>query len=205
MIINPDEIEKKSFEIISKELGHMNICKEYDSIVKRVIHATADFEYARILQFHPEAIDSALKSIKQGVRIYTDTRMIEAGVNKKKLGQSGSMIFTYIDNEDIGIEAKKKGTTRSIAAINKVFYEENVKIFVIGNAPTALFRLRELIDEIGKKPDLIIGVPVGFVGAAESKEEIKKCGAPFIVANGRKGGSTVAVAILNALIYKIIK
>ena len=129
--------------------------------------------------------------------------MIEAGINKKVLKKLGCRLHTYIDTEDVAKEAKEKGITRSIVSINIAFSESDAGIYVIGNAPTALFRLKDLINLTGRFPAVIIGVPVGFVGAAESKEEIKKTGVPYIITNGRKGGSTVAAAIMNSLLYRI--
>jgi precorrin-8X/cobalt-precorrin-8 methylmutase len=172
-------------------------------IVKRVIHTTADFDYARILEFGNNPVEKGLESLKKGAKIYADTKMIIAGVNKDILKKLDCEINSFVDDEEVVIEAKTRGVTRSIVGIEKAFSYEKTNIFIIGNAPTALYKLKELIEKNGRKPDLIIGVPVGFVGAAESKEEIKKTGVPYIVTNGRKGGSTVAVAILNALIYQI--
>jgi precorrin-8X/cobalt-precorrin-8 methylmutase len=203
MILDPNEIEKRSFEIITQELGHLKIDEKYQAIIKRVIHTTADFEYGRIIQIHNKAIENGINALKKGIRIYTDTKMIIAGVNKKKLEKLNCEIYSYIDDETVGETAKQKNLTRSIVGIEKAFADKKTKIYVIGNAPTALVRLKELIEKENKKPDLIIGVPVGFVGAEESKEEIKKLDIPYIVTNGRKGGSTVAVAILNAILYQI--
>ncbi|OHD26763.1 MAG: precorrin-8X methylmutase [Spirochaetes bacterium GWC1_27_15] len=203
MIINPKEIEKKSFEIITKELGHLNIPKEYDPIIKRVIHTTADFDYGRILEFHKDSIKNCVDAIKGRCKIYCDTKMIIAGVNKNELQKFGSEIYSFIDDPEVVSQSKETRITRSIIGIEKACKDKNTKIFVIGNAPTALFKLKELILQKVINPKLIIGVPVGFVGASESKEEIKETSVPYIVTNGRKGGSTVAVAILNAIIYGI--
>jgi len=203
MIVDPKDIENKSFEIITKELGHLKIDPALEPVIKRVVHTTADFEYAHILEFSHDAVEKGLASLRSGVRIYTDTKMIVAGVNKNILEKLDCEINSYIDDKEVVAEAHDRGLTRSIVGMEKAFSDEHTKIFVIGNAPTALFKLKELIEKTKIKPDLIIAVPVGFVGAAESKEEIKKAGVPYIVTNGRKGGSTVAVAILNALIYMI--
>lgn len=200
-IIQPADIEKHSFEIISKELGHLHCPDEYAAILKRVIHTTADFEYGRITEIHPQAISAAHDALRAGCDIYCDTRMIEAGVNKQRLHELNCSIYTHIDNEAVKQESKQLNITRSILGINKSIENPRTRIYVIGNAPTALVRIGELIEEQKHLPALVIGVPVGFVGAAESKDYIKNCGIPYIVTNGRKGGSTVAVAILNALLY----
>lgn len=200
-ILNPADIETRSFEIISEELGHMNFSGPEAAVIKRVIHTTADFEYGRITELHPQAIQSGLEALKNGCDIYCDTRMIEAGVNKTRLKEMNCNIYSYIDHPDVIVEAKAKGITRSIAGIDKSAENNRTQIYVIGNAPTALVRITELIKEKKINPALVIGVPVGFVGAAESKNFIKETDVPYIVTNGRKGGSTVAVSILNAIIY----
>jgi Precorrin isomerase len=200
-ILNPADIETRSFEIITEELGHLSLSDEHAAIVKRVIHTTADFEYGRITEIHPDAVQSALRALRDGCDIYCDTRMIEAGVNKIRLKAMNCSIYTYIDHEEVRAESTKTGITRSILGINKSADNDRTQIYVIGNAPTALVRIAELIRENKISPALVIGVPVGFVGAAESKEFIKSTGVPYIVTNGRKGGSTVAVSILNAILY----
>lgn len=200
-ITDPNAIEAESFRIITRELGHLGLPEELAAIVKRVIHTTADFEYGRITEIHPGAVASARKALLDGCDIYCDTRMIEAGVNKRRLKELNCNIYTYIDHEEVITKSKELKLTRSILGIDKAAENERTKIFVIGNAPTALVRIGELIDEGKLNPALVIGVPVGFVGAAESKEFIKARPVPTIVTNGRKGGSTVAVSILNALLY----
>jgi precorrin-8X/cobalt-precorrin-8 methylmutase len=202
IILNPNDIERRSFEIISGEMGHLQIRPEHDAIIKRVVHTTADFDYARITEIHPEAIESAKKVLAAGCRIYSDTNMIVAGASKPSLKELKCSIYTYIDDEQVIAESKEKGITRSILGIEKAVADVNTQIFVIGNAPTALVRLGELIAENKVNPALVIGVPVGFVGASESKDFIKQTNVPYIVTNGRKGGSTVAVAILNAILYQ---
>jgi precorrin-8X/cobalt-precorrin-8 methylmutase len=202
VMLNPNDIERRSFEIIAEELGHLQLPADYETIIKRVVHTTADFDYARITQIHPQALSSARKALTAGCSIYTDTRMIIAGVSKPALGKWNNHLYTYIDHEQVMAESKENGITRSIIGIEKAVVDSATQIFVIGNAPTALVRLSELIFEKKVNPALVIGVPVGFVGAAESKEFIKKTHVPYIVTNGRKGGSTVAVAILNAILYK---
>jgi len=168
-----------------------------------VIHTTADFDFAKSMKIYPQALNAWFYEIKNGVGIYCDTRMIIAGVSKEKLKKYKSRIYTYVDDKEINNISKRNNTTRAIAGIDKACKDKNTKIFVIGNSPTALSRLRELISQQKVKPSLVVGVPVGFAGAEESKEEIKKTGVPFIISEGRKGGSTVAVAIINALLKLI--
>jgi precorrin-8X/cobalt-precorrin-8 methylmutase len=201
IILNPADIETRSFEIITEELGHLNLSPELAPIVKRVVHTTADFDYARITEIQSGAVSSAVAALVAGCKIYSDTRMIIAGVSKPMLKKLNCELYTYVDDAEVAALSKEKGLTRSILGIEKAVEDPDTRIFVIGNAPTALVRLGELIQEGKVRPALVIGVPVGFVGASESKEFIKKTGVPYIVTNGRKGGSTVAVAILNALLY----
>lgn len=201
---NPGEIEKRSFEIITRELGNMKFKTSiHEHIVKRVIHTTADFSFAEILEISGEAVEKGVDSLKKGAGIVTDTNMAKAGINKRLVKKLGGSVACYVAHEDVAETARRKGITRSMAAIEKAIQEPNNKIFVIGNAPTALFWLKKQIEENKVKPDLIIGVPVGFVGAAESKEAIKHTGIPYIITRGRKGGSNVAAAIVNALLYCI--
>lgn len=200
--LNPNEIEAKSFQIITAEMGHLALPEDKQAILKRVVHTTADFDYARITEIHPQAIASARTAIEQSCSIYADTNMILAGVSKPSLKKFGCSIYTYIDHPDIAAQSKELSITRSILGINKAAEDPKTQIYVIGNAPTALVRLYELIKEGRIQPALIIGVPVGFVGASESKDLIKETNVPYIVTNGRKGGSTVAVAILNAILYQ---
>lgn len=203
MITNPNEIERRSFEIIGKEINLEGLDKKERPIITRVIHTTADFEYGSLLTFHPEAVAWGLKALKNGCRIYTDTRMIHAGINKKRLAPLGCEVYTLIDDPAVMEESKQKGITRSMIGMEKAARDEATKIFIIGNAPTALFKLKELIDTGKVNPHLVIAVPVGFVGAAESKEEICQTDTPWIITKGRKGGSTVAVAILHGLLYQL--
>jgi len=199
---NPNTIELSSFEIITKELKEKNIQinELYGPIIKRVIHTTADFDYASLIKFHPLAVSKGIASLKKGAKIYTDTKMIQNGLNSEKLGCE---IVNYVHDGDVKSAALKKSITRSMAAIEKAI-DEDIKIFVIGNAPTALFKINEYIKKGILKPDLIIGVPVGFVGAEASKDELMTLDTPWISIKGRKGGSPVAVSIINAL-YKMSK
>lgn len=199
-IVLPQDIEKRSFEIIESELT-VPIDDDKKPIIKRVIHTTADFSYAETMAFSDGVVDKALAAIRGGANIITDTNMGRAGINKMALSKFGGEVFCYMADEDIAKMAKENGTTRAVASMNKAAENEQNCIFAIGNAPTALIRLYELINEGKIMPQLIIGVPVGFVNVVESKEIIMSLGIPYIVSRGRKGGSNVAAAIANALIY----
>lgn len=204
----PEDIEKRSFEIIEEELGKKRerFCEKSLPIVKRVIHTTADFEYADLIEFQNNAIESGLNTLKKGCKIYCDTNMIVNGLSKLAMSKLGVSAYSLVSDERVIQEAKSRNVTRSIIGMEMAGKDENTEIFLIGNAPTALFQLKEMIEKnIIKKPKLVIGVPVGFVGASESKEEFKKIGVPYITINGRKGGSTVAVAILHGLLYQLYK
>lgn len=198
--VTPAEIEKRSFEIIQSELPHP-LDPELAPIIKRVIHTTADFEYADSLCFSPDVVTGALAAIRRGACIVTDTNMGKAGINKKALARHGGEAFCFMADEDVALAAKANGTTRAVASMDKACSIDRPLIFAIGNAPTALIRLYELIQEGKLRPELIIGVPVGFVNVVPAKELIMEAGVPYIVARGRKGGSNVAAAICNALLY----
>jgi len=202
-IKDPMGIEVRSFEIITEEMGERDFPEEIAKIVKRVIHTTADFEYADLIEFHPKAFESAVKALKEGSDVYADTNMVMAGINKRKLAELGGKVYNHVHADDVHKEAKERGITRSMVGIEKACKDENTKIFAIGNAPTALFVLIEKIKAGEIKPDLIIGVPIGFVGAEESKEELRKLDIPYITIRGRKGGSPVAATILNAIMYQV--
>ena len=204
----PGDIEKRSFEIIEEELGDKvkKFSKSELLIVKRIVHTSADFEYADLIEFQNNAIENGLKALEKGCKIYCDTNMIVNGLSKPALAKYNCSAYSLVSYKEVIEEAKKEGLTRSIVGIRKAGKDPETKIFIIGNAPTALYQLKEMIEkgEI-EKPALVIGVPVGFVGAAESKEEFKKLGLPYITVNGRKGGSTIGVAILHGIIYQIYK
>ena len=196
----PMEIERESFRIITEELGDRPLDMEQAPIIKRVIHTTADFDYADNLYFSPDAVAKAKAAIRSGSTVVTDTQMALAGINKKALARFGGEARCCMSDEDVAAEAKRLGVTRARVSMDKAArLGENVS-FAIGNAPTALIRLRELIDG-GYRPKLIIGVPVGFVNVVVSKELILETEVPCIVARGRKGGSNVAASIVNALLY----
>lgn len=201
---NPMGIEEKSFEIIGKEMGEHSFSDEELLIVKRTIHTTADFEYKDLVEISESAIETAKSLFIRGATIYTDTNMALNGINKIALSKTNSKVICYVNEPQVHEEAKHKNITRSMAAVEKAC-EDNVDIFVFGNAPTALFRLKELIKEGRANPKLIIAVPVGFVGAAESKENMDELNIPYIRVKGRKGGSTVAAAIINALMYMVVE
>lgn len=200
--LSPQEIEKRSFEIIQKELGR-ELDPILDPVIKRVIHTTADFSYADTLTFSENAVQKAMEALRKGTSIVTDTNMGKAGINKNKLGQLGGQVYCFMSDEDVALEAKKRGITRAAVSMEKAAKMDQNLIFAIGNAPTALIRLYELIQEEKIKPELIIGVPVGFVNVVEAKELILQTDIPYIIARGRKGGSNVAAAICNALLYQI--
>lgn len=200
----PAEIEKRSFEIITKELGDRKIAPENELVVKRAIHTTADFDYADNLVFSKDAVKLACEALKGGASIVTDTNMGKAGINKKSLARFGGDVLCFMADEDVAEEARKNGSTRAVASMNKAAAMNRDFIYAIGNAPTALVRLYELVQEGKIHPKLIIGVPVGFVNVEASKEMILTLpDTPYIVARGRKGGSNVAAAICNALLYQI--
>lgn len=197
---NPMGIEKKSFEIIESEMQNHSFSKRELEIVKRVIHTTADFEYEDLIEISEGAIDAGVEALKNGAKIYTDTNMALSGMNKRALKELNCKLECYVALEKVFEIAKEKEITRSMAGV-ELAAKEDVDIFVFGNAPTALFKLRELIKEGKAKPKLIVAVPVGFVGASESKEGLDELNVPYIRVKGRKGGSTVAAAIINALLY----
>ncbi|WP_455795353.1 precorrin-8X methylmutase [Clostridium butyricum] len=201
---NPMGIEEKSFEIIGEEMGEHSFSDEELLIVKRTIHTTADFEYKDLVEISENAIETAKNLFINSATIYTDTNMALNGINKIALSKTNSKVICYVNEPQVHEEAKTKNITRSMAAVEKAC-EDNVDIFVFGNAPTALFRLKELIKEGRANPKLIVAVPVGFVGAAESKENMDELNIPYIRVKGRKGGSTVAAAIVNALMYMVVK
>ncbi|WKY44144.1 precorrin-8X methylmutase [Eubacteriaceae bacterium ES2] len=202
-INNPREIEERSFEIITEELGDKVFPEEIAPIVKRIIHTTADFEYADLLEFCNDGYARGMEALKKGKKIYADTRMIQVAVNKKALADHGIEIVNYVHEPEVMKEAKERGVTRSTVAIEKALADDSVGIFAIGNAPTALYTLIESIKSGSAKPDLIIGAPIGFVGAAESKQALDAIDSPYVRINGRKGGSPVVAAILNAMLYQL--
>lgn len=199
----PMEIEKRSFEIITQELGDKKLDADKALIIKRCIHTSADFEYADSLCFSPDVVEKAMEAIKKGACIVTDTQMAKSGINKRALSRYGGEVYCFVADEDVAQAARENGTTRSTANIDKAAAMDKPLIFAIGNAPTALVRIYELVQEGKLKPELVIGVPVGFVNVVQSKELIMETDVPYIVARGRKGGSNIAACICNALMYMI--
>ena len=203
--VKPMDIEKRSFEIITEELGDTPLLPGTELVVKRCIHTSADFDYARNLCFSPDVIEKAMDAIKNGACIVTDTQMAKSGINKRALARYGGEVYCFMSDEDVAKTAKEHGTTSATASMDKAATLDKKLIFAIGNAPTALVRLYELIEDGKLDPELIIGVPVGFVNVVQAKELIMETDVPYIVARGRKGGSNVAAAICNALLYELRK
>lgn len=201
--VSPVEIEARSFEIITKELKDTPLIPGTELIVKRCIHTSADFDYAKNLCFSENAVEKAIEAIRGGASIVTDTQMAKAGINKRVLSRYGGEVYCFMSDEDVALIAKAEGTTRATASMDKATALDKPLIFAIGNAPTALIRLYELIEEGRIDPKLVIGVPVGFVNVVQSKELIMQTRVPYIVARGRKGGSGIAACICNALLYML--
>lgn len=202
----PTEIERRSFEIITEELQKEGIVlpEKEAPIIKRCIHTSADFDYAKNLIFSEDVTEQALEAIRNGASIVTDTQMGRSGINKKELGRYGGQVYCFMSDDDVAERAKQNGTTRAVASMEKACELNEKLIFAIGNAPTALIRLHELIREGKIRPELVIGVPVGFVNVVQSKEMILTLEhTPYIVAKGRKGGSNIAACICNALLYML--
>ena len=202
--IKPMEIEARSFEIITQILGDRVLDPENELVIKRAIHTTADFDYADNLVFSEHAVKTGIEALRAGCDIVTDTQMARAGINKTILASLGGEVHCFMSDEDVAAEAKARGVTRAFVSMEKAARLQKPCIFAIGNAPTALAALEELMEADALHPALIIGVPVGFVNVVESKELIlAQHRAPYIIARGRKGGSNVAAAICNALLYQI--
>ena len=203
--IAPMEIEKRSFEIITELLGEKRFDPENEPVIKRAIHTTADFDYADNLVFSPHAVQKGMEALRGGCDIVTDTQMAKAGINKTILGKLGGEVHCFMSDPEVAREAKERGVTRAIVSMERAARLPKPCIFAIGNAPTALICLRELINAGKLNPALIVGVPVGFVNVVESKDLILELDTPHIVARGRKGGSNVAAAICNAMLYQIMR
>lgn len=203
----PEEIEKRSFEIISMELENRGIVlsKEEEMITKRVIHTSADFDYIKTLMYSKDAVKIAKELILKGADIVTDTNMALAGINKKMLATFGGEVHCFMADKKVAELAKERGTTRAAVSMEMASKLTKPVIFAIGNAPTALIQLYEMMQTGSWKPAFIIGVPVGFVNVEAAKELIMETDIPFIVNRGRKGGSNVAAAICNALIYELLR
>ena len=201
--VKPADIETRSFEIITSELGNRVLDPENELVIKRCIHTSADFDYADNLCFSEHAVSRTVEALKSGVSIVTDTNMAKAGINKRVLGRFGGEVLNFMADPDVAAEAKERGITRSAVCMERGAALEKPLIYAVGNAPTALIRLYEMLEEGSMvTPALIVGVPVGFVNVVESKELILSCtDVPYIVARGRKGGSNIAACICNALLY----
>ena len=203
--IKPMDIEKRSFAIITELLGDTRLDPENELVIKRVIHTTADFDYVQNLVFSEHAVSKGIEALKNGCDIVTDTQMARAGINKTILSKLGGQVHCFMSDPDVAEEAKERGVTRAIVSMERAAKLPKPCIFAIGNAPTALISLHEQIQAGKLNPALIIGVPVGFVNVVESKELIIGSEVPHIVARGRKGGSNVAAAICNAMLYQILR
>ncbi|MBS3766157.1 precorrin-8X methylmutase [Candidatus Bipolaricaulota bacterium] len=202
-INNPEAIEAKSFEIIEEELGGLNRAPEEAKIIKRVVHATADPEFADLIEISPKAIASGKQGLEAGANVVTDVNMLKSGINEKILTELGGVLNCYISDEKVAARAKKLGITRSRVALRLAIGLENNRVFAIGNAPTALNELIDLVEKGEANPDLVVGTPVGFVGASEVKESLSELDLPYITVHGRKGGSAVAASIVNSILYML--
>lgn len=207
-IKNPMMIEDKSFEIIQGIIDEIRPGYEFkneieEKIIKRAIHTTADFEYLDILKISDTVVDILVDALKNKATIFTDTNMALSGINKRKLSALGCEYKCLVADEEVAALAKEKGITRSMAAVEVAAKTEGRKVFVLGNAPTALYKVMEMKNEGSLDLDAVVGVPVGFVGAEESKDELEKTEIPYIISKGRKGGSNLAAAIINAILYSM--
>lgn len=203
--IKPMDIEKRSFAIITELLGDRKLDPENELVIKRVIHTSADFDYADNLVFSEHAVGRGIEALRGGCDIVTDTQMAKAGINKTILARLGGEVHCFMSDPDVAAEAKERGITRAIVSMERAVKLPKPCIFAIGNAPTALISLHEQMAAGILHPALVIGVPVGFVNVIESKELILHSEVPHIVARGRKGGSNIAAAICNALLYQIMR
>ncbi len=200
-IIQPDAIEAESFRIIDAEMGPHDFSVIEWPVVQRAIHSTADFELGRSMAFHPRAVEAGIAAIRKGAQVVADVQMIQAGISAAYLAEFGGRVLCYMADPDVAAKARVEGTTRAIQCMRRAAREAPGAIYAIGNAPTALLELVRLVEDGEANPALIIGVPVGFVSAAESKEQLRRQGlVPYITNRGRKGGTPVAVSITNALL-----
>lgn len=203
-IKEPMAIENRSMELIAPHLEGLNLDERATKVYSRLIHASGDIGYAPITRVHPEAIDCAIEALKSGAHIYTDVEMVRTGINKKKLASFGGEVHCLVADADVAVRAKELGITRSMVAMRQFGKALDGSIVAIGNAPTALFEVLRMVREEGIRPACIVGIPVGFVGAAESKAELAENGiVPYITVEGTKGGSPIAAAAVNALMYLI--
>lgn len=203
-IKEPMTIENRSMELIAPHLAELHLDERETKLYSRLIHASGDVGYAPITRVHPQAIDAAIAALKRGVDIYTDVEMVRTGINKKKLASFGGTVHCLVADPDVAARAKAEGITRSMVAMRTFGKDMDGSIVAIGNAPTALFEILRMVREEGIRPACIVGIPVGFVGAAESKAELAANDiVPYITVEGSKGGSPIAAAAVNALMYMI--
>ncbi len=201
-ITEPMVIEERSMEIIAPYLAHLPLSPQAVKVFSRIIHAAGDPEYSKVIEIHPDAIAAGCSALKKGCDIFCDVEMVRTGINKKRLAEFGGAVHCLIGDEQVAITAKELGITRSMVAMRTFGEKLNGAIIAIGNAPTALFEVLNMMKETGIRPALIIGVPVGFVGAAESKDFLAETSpVPYITVRGNKGGSPIAAATTNALLY----
>lgn len=200
MVLKPYEIEQRSFAIIDTEAGPHGFAPVQWSIVRRMIHTSADFDYLTSVRIHPRAVEAGIAAIRSGARIFTDTNMVRTGIRIKDLARYGGEVRCLMTSPQVARTAAERGTTRAEAAVDAVADQLAGAIYAVGNAPTALLRLIELIGNGQLRPSLVIGLPVGFVNAAESKSALCELDVPYITNVGRKGGSNVAASVVNALI-----
>ncbi|EJP31255.1 precorrin-8X methylmutase [Selenomonas sp. FOBRC9] len=203
-IKEPMAIENRSMELIAPHLAELGLDEAATKVYSRLIHASGDVGYAPIIRVHPEAIAVAMDALRKGAHIYTDVEMVRTGINKKKLASFGGEVHCLVADPDVAVRAKQEGITRSMIAMRQFGKDLNGSIIAIGNAPTALFEVLRMVREEGIRPACIVGIPVGFVGAAESKAELAANGiVPYITVEGTKGGSPIAAAAVNAMMYLI--
>lgn len=203
-IKEPMAIENRSMELIAPHLAELGLDEAATKVYSRLIHASGDVGYAPIIRVHPKAIAVAMDALRKGAHIYTDVEMVRTGINKKKLASFGGEVHCLVADPDVAVRAKQEGITRSMIAMRQFGKDLNGSIVAIGNAPTALFEVLRMVREEGIRPACIVGIPVGFVGAAESKAELAANGiVPYITVEGTKGGSPIAAAAVNAMMYLI--
>lgn len=201
-IKQPMDIENKSMEIIAPHLAGLNLSEAETKVYSRMIHASGDVDYARVIRLHPKAIEATQEALKRGANIYTDVEMVRTGINKKAFGRYGGKIECKVADPEIAEIAKQEGITRSMAAMRTFRKELAGSIIAIGNAPTALFEVLRLAKEENILPAVIIGIPVGFVGAADSKKLLaENTLVPYVTVEGTKGGSPIAASVVNAIMY----
>ena len=201
-IKQPMDIENKSMEIIAPHLAGLNLSEAETKVYSRMIHASGDVDYAQVIRLHPKAIEATQEALKRGANIYTDVEMVRTGINKKAFGRYGGKIECRVADPEIAEIAKRESITRSMAAMQTFGKELAGSIIAIGNAPTALFEVLRLVKEENILPAVIIGIPVGFVGAADSKKLLaENTLVPYVTVEGTKGGSPIAASVVNAIMY----